>query len=87
MLLRMRRPEYLPLPGISTRDPNFYEGADYEDRARFAQPVNDKTVEHGVIEIGIERNPTSPGLDGEQTPSLDFPEMGEQIVPFKFGGR
>jgi len=79
----MRRPEFLPLPGISTRDPNFYEGADYGDRERFAQPTNNDHVLGGVIDIGIDRAAT-PGLAGDQSPTNE-PTGGQDPSPFKIG--
>jgi hypothetical protein len=74
----MRRPAYLPLPGISTRDPNFYEGADYTDRDRFAQPVKDGGI--GAIEEG--RPGTS---EGNEQPTDEYP-TGANPSPFKLGG-
>jgi len=73
----MRRPEYLRLPGISTRDPNFYEGADYSDRDRFAQPVKD-----GKMEPLLDR----PGTEmGSEQPTDEYP-TGVNPSPFKIGG-
>jgi len=82
----MRRPQYLPLPGVSTRDPNFYAGADYGDHTRFAIPVNTTRVDGGVIDIGLDRNATL-GLVGIPTPEDgDFTQRPDPS-PFKIGAR
>ncbi len=74
----MRRTSFLKLPGISTRDPNFYDGADYHDRDRFAQPVKD-----GAIEPMLEPPGTSMG---SEQPVTDYP-TGTDPNPFKLGGQ
>jgi len=74
----MRRPAYHPLPGISTRDPKFYEGENYTDRDRFAQPMNTGTV------IGAGEAPPGTSEGDEQV--VDGYPTGINPSPFKLGG-
>jgi hypothetical protein len=68
---------YLRLPGVSVRDPNFYEGADYNDRDRFAQPVKDGKLEPLQFDPGTAM--------GDEAPTDDYP-TGTNPDPFKLGG-
>jgi hypothetical protein len=77
----MRRLHYHSLPGISIKDPNYYDGANYSDRGRFAQPVS---VRPEPVTGQDDANVQFPEPQVDQ-PSNDY-WSGEDPSPFKLGG-
>jgi hypothetical protein len=75
----MKRHSYLRLPGISVKDPNFYDGADYGDRDRFAPPVNTQPMAPAVSPEGV-------NLGDEQPSPFNPAHPTEHGSPFRLGG-
>jgi len=80
----MKRARMLPLPGVSKKDPNFYDGAQYNDRARFAQPVHTGA---GVSEAaGPSDASETPDLNEEDAKYDGSDFEHDQPSPFRLGG-
>lgn len=77
------RLRYLPLPGISSSDPNFHDPARYADRARFAQPM---TARPEPDLDGERTNVTFPNVTQPEPTNPDYTQQPEPS-PFKLGGR